>query len=223
MDVTNTGGSTDKSSDLPLLPPSRLAGMHSPGGDTELGRNWQSLQRGWCQVGREEPAYVPTADASNPSFPLQAGLPTQHLTSPPPCPWWLEKQTIASISWTHQRGRGQRPVSRRAFQFCRNYTSVTKNLHHPSTGTMESRYLTRRKLASDFPFLVSLFKTIINYLITETVKYRFQWLYLKLIYKISLFDVGRFRDNNWAHSSHFTNKKTEARPLKRFAEGHPAA
>lgn len=102
--------------------------------------------------------------------------------------------TIASISWTHQRGRGQRPVSGRACQFCRNYTSVTKNLRHQSTGTMESRYLTGRKLASDFPFLASLFKTIINYLITETIKYRFQWLYLKLLYKISLFDVGRSRD-----------------------------
>lgn len=44
-DVTGAVGGTHKSPDHPPLPPSRLAEMHSPGGDTELGRNWQSPKR----------------------------------------------------------------------------------------------------------------------------------------------------------------------------------
>lgn len=71
--------------------------------------------------------------------------PTQHRTSLLLLAhWWLEEQLNHFLEPTNEEGaRGQWWGWDRAFRISRNYTTVTKNLSHQSTGTMKSHVISR--------------------------------------------------------------------------------
>ena len=100
----------------------------------------------------------------------------------------------------HKRPEASLGGSRQGFQLCGNHTSVSdkefKSPIYKNHGV--TQYLSSRELTSWFPFPGhSFFKERRNGRgwggRTETGKYCFQWLYLKMLYEITLFDVGRAR------------------------------